>query len=92
MFFEGHQVILYDEYDPSTGFFKKYVAEKKICSWAEIYHNAYILCIMSCDRNIHNPEEHNFTCYETIIADLSQKEKQDKKLKQLKAKLKAKLQ
>ena len=55
MIFEGYQVLLYDEYDPINGFFKKFVAEKKICSWAEIYHNTYILCIISCDRNIHNP-------------------------------------
>ena len=90
MFFEGYQVLLYDESDPSNGFFKKFVAEKKICSWAEIYHNAYIICIMSCDRNIHNPEKHNFTCFETFKAKLSQKEKQDMKLKQLNSQLKAK--
>ena len=90
MFYEGYQVLLYDEYDPSNGFFKKFVAEKKICSWAEIYHNAYILCIMSCDSNIYNPEKHNFTCYETIKVKLSEEEKQDLKLKQLKSKLKAK--
>ena len=35
-------------------------------SWAEIYNNAYIICIFSCNRDIYKPEKYNFTCTDNI--------------------------
>ena len=59
---EGHQVILYNEFDRTKGFFKKFALERKMRSWAELYHNAYTICIYSCNRDIYSPEKYNFTC------------------------------
>ena len=59
---EGHAVILHNEFDRTTGFFKKFSLEKKMRSWAELYQNAYTICIYACNRDIYSPEKYNFTC------------------------------
>ena len=63
---EGHQAFLYNEYDRHAGFFKKYALEKKMRCWSEIYNNAYVISIFSCNRDIYKPEKHDFTCTDNI--------------------------
>ena len=47
---DGMQALLYNEYDPSTRFYKVLNAEAKLRLWSEIYPNAYIIGIFACCR------------------------------------------
>ena len=47
---DGSQVLLYNEFDEKTGFYKMFRAEKKIRQWAEIFPNAYLMGIYACCR------------------------------------------
>ena len=47
---DGMQVLLYNEYDHETGFYKMLKAEAKMRIWAEIFPNLYILGIFASCR------------------------------------------
>ena len=47
---EGMQTMLYNQYNPKTGFYKFMNAEKKLRGWAYIYPNSYIVGIFACCR------------------------------------------
>ena len=47
---DGQQVMLYNEYDPKTRFYKLFRAELKLRIFAEIYQNSYIVGIFACCR------------------------------------------
>ena len=47
---DGMQVMLYNEFNQKQSFYKLFRAEAKLRSYAEIYHNAYIIGIFACCR------------------------------------------
>ena len=47
---DGSQVLLYNEFDKKTGYYKMLRAEKKIRHWAEIFPNSYLIGIYACCR------------------------------------------
>ena len=47
---EGQQVLLYNEFDPETGFYKLFRAEQKMRGWALIYPNLFVIGIFACCR------------------------------------------
>ena len=53
---DGMQVMLYNEYDQATGFYKLLKAEQKIRIWAEIFPNFYGIGIFACCRQLWDPE------------------------------------
>ena len=50
---EGQQVLVQNELHPKTGKVRMYMAEAKLRQWSEIFHNAYIICVMACDRHVY---------------------------------------
>ena len=53
---DGMQSLLFNEYDPKTGFYKLLKVEAKLRVWAEIYPNLYTIGIFACCRQLYDPE------------------------------------
>ena len=58
MLYEGRQVLLYNEFEKSTRFYKMFLAEQKLRSFAELYPNAYLIGIFACCRQLHDTNVH----------------------------------
>ena len=54
---DGQQVLVMNEYDESTRFYKLFKAENKLRTWALIFPNAYLISIFACCRQIYEKEK-----------------------------------
>lgn len=54
----GHQVLLINEFDDNTKFYKKFQLEKKLRTFAKMYPNTYNMAFCACCREIFNEERH----------------------------------
>ena len=53
MLYEGEQVLLTNEFDKKTQFYKLFKAENKLRHLAEEYANAYLIGIFACCRQVY---------------------------------------
>ena len=54
---EGAQVLLYNEFDKKTGFYKMFKAEEIIRNMAAEFDNSYLMGIFACCRQIFNTDQ-----------------------------------
>ena len=59
MVLDGAQIVLINEYDPKTGFFKIWAIEYDIRRLAKDNTNAYIIGLMACCREMFSSQKHS---------------------------------
>ena len=89
---EGAQVLLYNEFDENTGYYKMFKAEETIRQWAAQFQNSYFMGIFACCRQLYNSDtmEGNYSKIQLQNADKTLQEKRDsyeEKIKEIMSKL-----
>ena len=54
---DGQQVLVLNEYDQKTSFYKLYMAEKKLRTLARVFTNSYLIGIFACCRQLYNQND-----------------------------------
>ena len=60
---EGQQVLLMNEFDKKTRFYKIFKAESKLRFLAETYPNSYMIGIFACSRQLYNETKFEGICH-----------------------------
>ena len=65
----GQQVLLVNEFDKASSFYKKFTVEAKIRALAEAFPNSYSLAFFACCREIYDKTRHQGFLKGTVVIE-----------------------